>query len=321
MGWNGSGVFQRLYSWVADAAAGIDISSSRMDADTNNITVNGFGNTLTRDGQGSATANLPMNGFRHTGAGIAVSNNDYVILAQLNGGLPIAGVFSSVNILTGGLTIAAGGMTIVGTMQLAGAVILTGSMSATGSISAASFSTAGVINGGSLGVTGAISGASETITGLMQAGTVVATGAISGASGSITGSLSAGTLGVSGNIVAASGAITDLTVGLANGPTKAPQWGQVFAGNSSAWNDMTGSRGFGTTYTNALSKPIAISVTGTSSATAQIAATVAGAVNAAGTFGTTGVNLGIVTMVPAGATYSVTLTAGTPALTKWLELD
>jgi 6-phosphogluconate dehydrogenase len=27
MGWNGSGVFNRIYSWVADAAAGIDISS------------------------------------------------------------------------------------------------------------------------------------------------------------------------------------------------------------------------------------------------------------------------------------------------------
>lgn len=91
-GWNGSGVFQRLYSWVADAAAGIDISSTRTDADTNNITVNGFGNCLTRDGQGSATADLPMNGFRHTGVGNAVNPTDYVALEQLQPGGMLPGV-------------------------------------------------------------------------------------------------------------------------------------------------------------------------------------------------------------------------------------
>src|ERR1700721_2951073 len=84
-GWNGSGVFNRIYSWVADAAAGIDITASRMDADTDNITAAGFGNCLTRDGQGQPTANLPMNNFRHTGAGNAVNPQDYVTLSQMTG--------------------------------------------------------------------------------------------------------------------------------------------------------------------------------------------------------------------------------------------
>ena len=87
-GWNGSGTFNRLYSWVADAAAGIDISASRMDADTDLITGNGFSNCLTRDGQGFATANLPMAAFRHTGVGNGVAATDYAALGQCQSGIP-----------------------------------------------------------------------------------------------------------------------------------------------------------------------------------------------------------------------------------------
>src|SRR6185312_15901493 len=86
-GWNGSGTFNRLYSWVADAAAGIDISASRMDADTDLITGNGFSNCLTRDGQGFATANLPMASFRHTGVGNGVAASDYAAMGQAQSGL------------------------------------------------------------------------------------------------------------------------------------------------------------------------------------------------------------------------------------------
>jgi microcystin-dependent protein len=82
-GWNGSGTFNRLYSWLADAAAGIDITASRMDDDTNAITAQGFANCLTRDGQGSATALLPMNGYRHTGAAAGVALTDYATVSQL----------------------------------------------------------------------------------------------------------------------------------------------------------------------------------------------------------------------------------------------
>lgn len=87
MGWNGSGTFNRIYSWVADKAAGLDISSSRMDTDTDDIASNGFGNCLTRDGQGQPTANLPMAGFRHTGVQNAVNRSDYSALGQAQDGL------------------------------------------------------------------------------------------------------------------------------------------------------------------------------------------------------------------------------------------
>src|SRR5262249_55200118 len=64
-------------------AAGLNISSARMDADSNDIAANGFGNCLTRDGQGQPTANLPMANFRHTGAGNGIARNDYAALGQV----------------------------------------------------------------------------------------------------------------------------------------------------------------------------------------------------------------------------------------------
>lgn len=87
MPWNGSGTFNRIYSWVADKAAGLDISSSRMDTDTDDIASTGFGNCLTRDGQGQPSTNLPMAGFRHTGVGVGVARTDYAQLSQDQDGL------------------------------------------------------------------------------------------------------------------------------------------------------------------------------------------------------------------------------------------
>lgn len=87
MPWNGGGVFNRVFSWVADKAAGLDISSSRMDTDTDDIASNGFGNCLTRDGQGQPTANLPMGGFRHTSVQNAISRSDYAAFGQVQDGL------------------------------------------------------------------------------------------------------------------------------------------------------------------------------------------------------------------------------------------
>jgi hypothetical protein len=90
MGWNGSGIFTRGYSWINDAANSIPITASRMDADTNDIVSNGLNNCLTRDGQGIPTANLPMNGFRHTGASNGVAPTDYATMGQIAGFAPLA---------------------------------------------------------------------------------------------------------------------------------------------------------------------------------------------------------------------------------------
>lgn len=95
MPWNGSGTFVRNYSWVQDDANGIDITASRMDNDTNDIVNNGFGNCITRDGQGVPTANLPMAGFRHTGVSNGAARTDYSAIGQIQDGTVVSGGLST----------------------------------------------------------------------------------------------------------------------------------------------------------------------------------------------------------------------------------
>jgi hypothetical protein len=94
MPFNGSGTFSAVYSWVADAAAGINITASRFDTQDGDFATYGFGNCLTRDGQGQPTANLPMAGFKHTGAAVATATGQYVTYQQITtsaAALPIVG--------------------------------------------------------------------------------------------------------------------------------------------------------------------------------------------------------------------------------------
>lgn len=89
MPFNGAGVFSTIYSWVADAAAGIDISASRMDAQEADFAT-AFDNCITRDGQGQPTGNQPMANFRHTGASNGVALTDYSTIAQLQNPGPVS---------------------------------------------------------------------------------------------------------------------------------------------------------------------------------------------------------------------------------------
>lgn len=59
-GWNGVGGFDLNYLWTNDAANGIAITASRMDTQESTIAVAGFGNCMTRDAQGVATAIIPF---------------------------------------------------------------------------------------------------------------------------------------------------------------------------------------------------------------------------------------------------------------------
>lgn len=85
MPWSGGGVFSRAYSWVQDALASIDITASRMDGEFDNFAT-GLNDCVTKDGQNSATANLPMGNNRHTGVGNAVARSDYAAAGQLQDG-------------------------------------------------------------------------------------------------------------------------------------------------------------------------------------------------------------------------------------------
>lgn len=82
MAFNGSGVFNRLYNWVTDAASGIKILASRMDAEMDGMAT-GLSTCITKDGQTNPTANLPMATFKHTGVGNASARDQYPSAAQV----------------------------------------------------------------------------------------------------------------------------------------------------------------------------------------------------------------------------------------------
>jgi len=212
-GWNGSGQFTRIYSWVADAAAGIDITASRMDSDTNNITSNGFGNCLTRDGQGSATANLPLNGFRFTGASNGVAAQDFVTMAQLSAP-------ASLNLFATGLTVnsvSALGATFIGTgsgtnlviTNVSGTIVPGSAASATvvgSGIPANTYivsQTNGTPGGAGTYVTNQATTASAAPLSIQLGGIVVQNGGMN----VLGGLVSSGTFTCNGNVIARSGVV------------------------------------------------------------------------------------------------------------------
>lgn len=90
-------------------------------------------------------------------------------------------------------------------------------------------------------------------------------------------------------------------------------------GVGQTWQNVTASRALGTTYTNSTGKPIQITVSVASSSNSAAYIVVSGVqvrlsdiVNPFSSSGTC--------TIPHGATYSVTVAAGTPALASWTEL-
>ena len=75
MPFNGSGVFQRVRNWVADAAAGIKIRADYHDAEDDGFAA-GLTNCVTKDGQTVITQNIPFNNRRIINLGYPVGDND-----------------------------------------------------------------------------------------------------------------------------------------------------------------------------------------------------------------------------------------------------
>jgi hypothetical protein len=81
MPYSGSGVFLELISPEFPAVAGEYIIAEYYNEVIRDIHL-GLGNAITRDGQSPALANLPMGGFKHTGAGIARGSGQYLTFDQ-----------------------------------------------------------------------------------------------------------------------------------------------------------------------------------------------------------------------------------------------
>lgn len=91
-------------------------------------------------------------------------------------------------------------------------------------------------------------------------------------------------------------------------------------GTSQTWQDVTGSRVLGTTYTNATSKAIVVSGYVNNTSGGRISMTVGGVVlsNFAAASGVP--PMPFFAIVPPGATYVLTLTTGTGTLAAWAEM-
>lgn len=93
MAFNGSGTFNRntgVYTgstaWTQTRDAARKVRADDHDTHDQDI-ANGLSNCVTKDGQTTITANLPMAGFRHTNCGNAVSDTDYTTLGQIKSGV------------------------------------------------------------------------------------------------------------------------------------------------------------------------------------------------------------------------------------------
>ena len=103
MGFNGSGTFNRLRSWVTDAGNGLKIRSDLMDSDTNDI-ASGLSNTICKDGQSIISANIPFNNKKITGLGAATAGTDAVQFQQIQNGSTQYAAASGTNTITATFT-------------------------------------------------------------------------------------------------------------------------------------------------------------------------------------------------------------------------
>lgn len=85
MAFNGTGTFNRLYTWVTDKINSIPITASRMDAEMDGMAT-GLSSCITKDGQTTITANIPMASHKFTGLSTGNARTDSITLGQVQDG-------------------------------------------------------------------------------------------------------------------------------------------------------------------------------------------------------------------------------------------
>jgi microcystin-dependent protein len=85
MAFNGTGTFVRIYNWATDKINSVPITASRMDTEIDAIAT-GLSNCLTKDGQTTVTANIPMASHKFTGLSVGNARTDSLTLGQVQDG-------------------------------------------------------------------------------------------------------------------------------------------------------------------------------------------------------------------------------------------
>jgi len=101
MSYNGNGVFL-INTAGQPVVAGTVISSTAFNSLTADL-AGGLSTAITKDGQTTPTANIPMGGFRLTGVGAAVASTDAVQFGQIQTGSFNFLIVSGIDALTGNL--------------------------------------------------------------------------------------------------------------------------------------------------------------------------------------------------------------------------
>jgi len=83
MPYNGSGTFDNLAPPVFPAVPDTTIKASQLNLSLIDI-ASGLSNAITRDGQSAVIANIPLDGFRFTGAGAGEASTDFSTKGQLD---------------------------------------------------------------------------------------------------------------------------------------------------------------------------------------------------------------------------------------------
>ena len=82
MAFNGTGTFLRIYNWVTDKVNGVPITASRFDTELDGMAT-GLSNCITKDGQTTITANIPLNSNKLTGVGNGTARTDTINVGQV----------------------------------------------------------------------------------------------------------------------------------------------------------------------------------------------------------------------------------------------
>ena len=204
------------------------------------------------------------------------------------------------NTVIGGVVANAGSFT---TLTASGATTFSGTTVFSGSVSATTFSSSNAtITGGSItGITDLAVADGGTGSSTLAANAVLL--------GNGTSALQTVAPSTTGNVLTSNG--TTWT-------SAAPAVRGLGLGGE-VWNDVTGSRASGTTYTNSRGYPIMIVVSTANGTSQSVTIVVGGVTVSTQTGGGSGYTQGVMgtAIVPTGSTYSATFTGSTP---KWTEL-
>jgi len=116
MSWNGSGVYSLPALYFPEAPGNL-VDSDRYNGVLNDIST-GLNVALTKNGQNTATANLPMGGFKHTGASSAASSGEYLLYGQINAVLGDATTNGQTSLIAGPFSFGIGQQWVSGAAEI-----------------------------------------------------------------------------------------------------------------------------------------------------------------------------------------------------------